>query len=122
MKIMLVDDQEISNFIMKKVIEVSLPEASVVEFTKPEDALESIKTECPDIIFLDLNMPKMNGLDFLKNIPVKPYVIITTAYREFAADSYDLDVLDYLVKPIPFPRFLKSINKLTQRIHNNDNI
>ena len=67
-------------------------------------------------------MPKMNGLEFLKNIPVKPHVIITTAYKEFAADSYDLDVLDYLVKPIPFPRFLKSINKLTQRIHSNENL
>jgi DNA-binding LytR/AlgR family response regulator len=60
-------------------------------------------------------MPKMSGLDFIRSLDSLPYFIITTAYREYAVESFDLDVLDYLVKPIPFTRFLKSINKLSQK-------
>ena len=106
MKIMLVDDQEISNFIMKKVIEVSLPEASVVEFTKPEDALESIKTECPDIIFLDLNMPKMNGWQFLKSMEqlsiANKVAILTssTSMEDMDTSKSYQNVVDFLIKPI----------------------
>lgn len=85
-------------------------------FNSPLEALSTLESEHVDVIFLDINMSKMNGLDFLKSVPLKPQVIITTAYREYAAESYDLNVLDYLVKPIPFPRFLKSINKLTQSL------
>jgi DNA-binding LytR/AlgR family response regulator len=61
-------------------------------------------------------MPKMNGLDFLRTLTNKPHIIITTAYREFAVECFDLDVLDYLVKPIPFGRFLKAINKVVNRM------
>lgn len=109
-----------------KVIETHLKEFSNVEvlgtFDNPVDALPTIENQKTDVVFLDINMSKMNGLEFLKNVPIKPYVIITTAYREFAADSYDLNVLDYLVKPIPFPRFLKSINKLNQQLFLSRNI
>jgi DNA-binding LytR/AlgR family response regulator len=62
-------------------------------------------------------MPKMNGLDFAKTLNTKTNVVITTAYREYAVESYDLNVLDYLVKPIPFNRFLKTINKITQKVY-----
>jgi len=68
------------------------------------------------VIFLDINMPKMSGLDFLRSLPTKPHIIITTAYREYAVESFDLDVLDYLVKPIPFSRFLKAITKINNRV------
>ncbi|MCD9582744.1 LytR/AlgR family response regulator transcription factor [Tenacibaculum maritimum] len=60
--------------------------------------------------------------EFLRSISVKPYVIVTTAYREYTAESYDLNVLDYLVKPIPSPRFLKAINKVTQQLYLTKNI
>lgn len=68
-------------------------------------------------IFLDINMPKMSGLEFLKTLTNKPHILITKAYREFAVESFDLDVFDYLIKPIPFGRFLKSINKVQARIN-----
>ncbi|SEB70783.1 DNA-binding response regulator, LytR/AlgR family [Tenacibaculum sp. MAR_2009_124] len=118
----IIDDEPLAINVIKNHLQEFQNISIVDTFNNPLDALETLENNEVHVLFLDINMPKMNGLDFLKNIPVKPHVIITTAYREFAADSYDLDVLDYLVKPIPFPRFLKCINKLTQRIHNNDNV
>ncbi|MFL0063772.1 LytR/AlgR family response regulator transcription factor [Tenacibaculum maritimum] len=91
-------------------------------FTNPIEALSVLEVEKVDVMFLDINMSRMNGLEFLRSISVKPYVIVTTAYREYAAESYDLNVLDYLVKPIPFPRFLKAINKITQQLYLTKNI
>jgi len=85
-------------------------------------ALEVIESGNVDAVFIDINMPKMNGLDFIRSLESTPNFIITTAYREYAVESFDLDVLDYLVKPIPFPRFLKSMNKLSQKFHNDKSI
>lgn len=81
-------------------------------FQNPLDALPQLENEKIDFIFLDINMPHISGLDFLRSISIKPRVIITTAYREFAVDSFELDVVDYLIKPIPFARFLKAIDKV----------
>lgn len=78
-------------------------------------AIEFLRHEKIDLMFLDINMPEITGLDFLKSIPDPPYVIVTTAYREYAIDGYDLDVVDFLLKPISFERFLKSINRFCSR-------
>jgi len=115
-KCIIIDDEPLAI----KVIESHLKEVPEMElvatFNSPLEALLLLKKEAIDVLFLDINMPKMNGLDFLRTLANKHHVIITTAYREFAVDSFDLDVLDYLVKPIPFGRFLKTINKLSSRI------
>lgn len=118
----IIDDEPLAINVIKNHLQEFQNITIVETFNNPLEAINTLEKEAIDVLFLDINMPKMSGLEFLKNIPVKPHVIITTAYREFAAESYDLDVLDYLVKPIPFPRFLKSINKLTQQLHLNQNI
>ncbi|MFY0594643.1 LytR/AlgR family response regulator transcription factor [Roseivirga sp.] len=75
------------------------------------EALESIKSKPVDLIFLDIQMPILSGIDFLKSLDNPPKVIFTTAFREYAMSGYELDVVDYLLKPITFERFFKSINK-----------
>ncbi|MDN3643528.1 LytTR family DNA-binding domain-containing protein [Lutimonas halocynthiae] len=114
-KCIIIDDEPLA----AEVIETHLKEFPNMEllrkFTNPLEALSIIESGEIDVVFIDINMPKMNGLDFIKSIDKSPYFVITTAYREYAVESFDLDVLDYLVKPVPFTRFLKSINKISHK-------
>lgn len=115
-KCIIIDDEPLAI----KVIESHLSEFQNFEiagtFNSPIPALSLLEKSTIDVVFLDINMSKMNGLEFLRNTVLKVNIVITTAYREYAVESFDLDVLDYLVKPIPFNRFLKSVNKVTQKV------
>jgi len=85
-------------------------------FTDAVEAFMAVKYQQPNLLFLDIEMPGFNGLDFIKSMKVKPEIIITTAYREFAVEGFELNILDYLVKPIAFDRFMMAIDKfLTKR-------
>lgn len=77
-------------------------------------ALEVLQQQKIDCIFLDIHLPKLKGLDFIKTLKHPPHVIITTAYQEYALAGYEMDVVDYLMKPIAFNRFLMAVNKLQQ--------
>jgi DNA-binding LytR/AlgR family response regulator len=79
-------------------------------------AMEYLQKYKIDIIFLDINMPKMSGFDFIKTLPSVPAIIVTTAYREYALEGFELDVVDYLKKPFSFERFMKAVNKAIERI------
>lgn len=116
-KCLIIDDEPLAI----KVVENHLKEFQNFEiietFNNPIEALSLLEKGNVDVLFLDINMPKMNGLDFAKTLNSKMNVVITSAYREYAVESFDLNVLDYLVKPIPFNRFLKTINKITQKVY-----
>ena len=80
------------------------------------EALDVLRQKTVDVIFLDIKMPKLLGTDFLKNLSNPPKVIFVTAYRDYAVDGYELDAVDYLVKPVSFERFFKAITKLNRVI------
>ncbi len=81
-------------------------------FRDPVTAMEFLQSQETDLIFLDIHLPKISGLDFLKSLINPPAIILTTAFSEYAVQSYEYNVLDYLVKPISFPRFVKAVSKL----------
>lgn len=80
--------------------------------TNAIDALHILENQDIDLMFLDIQMPNINGLEFAKTMTNPPMIIFTTAFSEHALEAYDLNAIDYLVKPIPFDRFLKSVNKV----------
>ena len=83
------------------------------------EAYEILNSRKIDLIFLDINMPGISGLQFVEKLQTKPYIIFTTAYSEYAIDSYNFEAIDYLLKPIEFDRFYKAINKVKKQIQLN---
>ncbi|PCH77665.1 MAG: DNA-binding response regulator [Flavobacteriaceae bacterium] len=115
-KCIIIEDEVLASSVIQKYLE-EFPNIEMLGvFTTAMAALTILEEEEIDLVFLDINLPKMTGLEFLKTIDIKPLVVITTAYREYAVESFDLNVLDYLVKPIPLGRFLKSMNKVSDRL------
>jgi DNA-binding LytR/AlgR family response regulator len=82
------------------------------------EAMEALRTNPVDLMFLDVQMPELTGIAFLKSLQKKPLVVLTTAYSEYALEGYELDITDYLLKPITFERFLKAVDKASQRLSN----
>ncbi|NRB52577.1 MAG: response regulator transcription factor [Saprospiraceae bacterium] len=78
-------------------------------------AFDMVREQTIDLMFLDIRMPVLNGIDFIKTLKNPPSIILTTAYREYAIDGYDLDIIDYLLKPIAFDRFLKAVDRYRDR-------
>jgi two-component system, LytTR family, response regulator len=85
-------------------------------FSSALAALPVLSRKNIDVLFLDIQMPDISGIDFLKTLDKKPLIVFTTAFAEYALEGFELDVADYLLKPFDFGRFLKAVNKLTQRI------
>ena len=113
-KCLIVDDEPLARDLMRNHIEKLENFEIVAECGDAMKALQKLRTNHVDLMFMDIQMPQITGIEFLKTLKKPPKVIITTAYREYAIDGFELDVVDYLLKPITFERFLKSINKYYQ--------
>jgi DNA-binding LytR/AlgR family response regulator len=112
-RFMIVDDEPIAHRIIEEY-STNLPHLKLVNHSyNALEAMQFLATNSVDLMFLDINMPKLSGFDFLKTLTVKPKVIVTTAYEEFALEGFELNVSDYLLKPFSFERFLKAVNKVT---------
>lgn len=115
MRCIIVEDQPPAQRILKKFIQ-DVPTLELVEvFSDGLKAMEFLNMESVDLMFLDIHLPKINGLEFLKSIPEPPQVILTTAFSEYALEGYDLNVVDYLLKPFSFQRFLQAVNKVSAK-------
>jgi DNA-binding LytR/AlgR family response regulator len=114
LKCIIIEDEPVA----RKVIQEFIEEIDFLELKgyaeNPLKAMPLLDGHDVDIVFLDINMPKINGIDFLKSYKTNARIIITTAYPVYAVEAYGLDVLDYLVKPVSFDRFLKACNKVKE--------
>ena len=113
---MIVDDEPLAINVIKKHLSHFDQFELVATCENAIDAFQALSEKTIDLVFLDINMPKLSGMELLKNLERAPMIIITTAYREYAVESFEQDVVDYLVKPIAFPRFMKAIHKVI-RLH-----
>src|SRR5205085_7323037 len=108
---LIIDDEPPAREILRRYIE-AVPSLELEgECGNAIDAMTFLQQHTVDLIFLDINMPQLKGTEFLKVVKNPPTVIFTTAYPEYALEGYDLDVIDYLLKPIQFDRFIKAVNK-----------
>lgn len=114
MKVIIIDDEPLAINVLKNYVEQIKSLQLVQTFSNAIDASEFLQDNCVDIIFLDVNMPLLDGLEFLKNIKTGPMVVITTAHEEYAVKGFELQAIDYLVKPIPFPRFMQAIQRIQE--------
>jgi len=111
MTCIIVDDEPLARQGMQMNIEQISSLQLLGSFSNAMAANDFLLKEAVDLMFLDINMPELSGLDFLKSLRDAPLVIFTTAYPQYALESYELDAVDYLVKPIRIERFLKAVNK-----------
>jgi len=112
----IIDDEPIARKVLQEFIQDIDFLELIGEAEHPLKAMTLIENNSVDIIFLDIQMPKINGIDFLKSMPIKSAVIMTTAYADYAVEAFGLNVLDYLVKPVSFERFLKACNKAREYV------
>lgn len=114
-KVLIVDDE----FHARKLLTDYVSELSFLELVGTSSnvfgAMNILQKEKVDILFLDIQMPQITGMDFARSLKNPPAIIFTTAYSEYAVESYELDVIDYLLKTISFPRFLQAVNKFVER-------
>lgn len=116
LKCIIVEDEPLAaEIIIDYISQVPFLEMQAV-YSDALYAMEGLKQQPADVIFLDINLPKLKGYDFIRVLNKPPQIIITTAYRDYALDGYELNITDYLLKPVSFSRFLMSVNKLKKGI------
>lgn len=112
----IVDDEPLARNLLSDYVR-KVPELNLVEtLSSPLQVMDALRKHEIDIMFLDVQMPDLTGIALLKVLQKKPLIVLTTAYSEYALEGYEHDVADYLLKPITFERFLKTVDKVTQRL------
>src|SRR5829696_2254452 len=117
---LIVDDEQHAIDILMHYVQQTPYLHLVAATTNPIEALQIVVAQKVDLVFLDIQMPELSGIDFIKAINGKAKIILTTAYSEFALEGYELDVIDYLLKPVRFPRFLQAVQKAMKLINENE--
>lgn len=113
---LIVDDEPLAREIMESYVEQVPSLVLVASCQNAIEAGEWLHTEQVDLMLLDVQMPQISGLDFMRSLKNPPHVILTTAFQEYALEGFDLDVVDYLLKPIPLDRFMKAIERVRDRM------
>jgi two-component system LytT family response regulator len=119
---LIIDDEPLAINVIKNYLEPIENFEIINTFSNPIEGLNFLKSNKVDVIFLDINMPVLDGINFIKSLENPPILVITSAYSQFAIETYELDVLDYLVKPIEFPRLMKTLNKISKRLNTGSNV
>jgi two-component system LytT family response regulator len=113
---LIVDDEPLARSLLKDYVS-KIPSLKLVDVcSSPLAAIEVLKASRVDLLFLDIQMPEITGISLLKILKNRPLVVLTTAYSEYALESYEFDVVDYLLKPITFERFLQAVDKVGPRL------
>ena len=116
MKCLIIEDEPAAIQVLSSYIERTPDLELITSFREPLKALSFLRENSVDLLFLDINMPDLSGMELLNIISDPPLVVFTTAYSEYAIESYDKNALDYLLKPIDFQRFLKTVEKAQERL------
>jgi two-component system, LytTR family, response regulator len=111
-KCIIVEDEELAQDVIKSHLQKTEGFELMGVFPNAPEALKALQTLEVDVMFLDIRLPGMSGLNFLRTLPDPPLVVLTTAYAEYALESYEFSVIDYLLKPISFERFSRAVNKI----------
>jgi len=122
LKCAIIDDEYLARKYLKDYV-AKLPTLELIgDYNSPLKAMELIKSGGVDLLFLDIQMPDITGIEFLKTMDRAPHVVLTTAYEEYALEGYELNVVDYLLKPFSFERFLRAVNKVQELEEKNQRI
>lgn len=116
-KCLIVDDEPLAQQVIETYINKLNSLELIQKCNNAMEAFEALQNHEVDLMFLDVQMPVITGIEFLRSLKNPPHIILTTAYPNFALDGFELNVTDYLLKPISFERFLKAIDKATEKIH-----
>lgn len=119
-KFLIIDDEPKARELLVSYCNELFSDAVVSEAKNAIEGLSALRNTEFDIVLLDINMPKMSGIEFLKTLSIESAVILTTAYSKYAVESYELDVADYLLKPIAFPRFVSAVYKALDKVQKSD--
>lgn len=116
-KCLIIEDEPLAQDLLKQFVSDHPDLELVGSYDSPMEAIKELESSEIDLLLLDINLPKISGINFYKSLTIKPLVIFTTAYTEFAVEGFEIDAIDYLVKPFPFQRFLKAIARAKEKLN-----